>query len=484
MKRVIAIVFALCAVCFGRPAYSKVTLPSVIGSNMVLQRNGQAQLWGWSDKKEVTVKASWLKKSIHATVDRTGRWKTSIPTCEAGGPYTIEFNDGASLKIDNILMGEVWICSGQSNMQMPVQGFDSQPCNKTLPTLLKAGAYPRVRLFQVARTTAYTPQENCKGTWQVSSLSSAADFSAAAYYFGINLYDALQIPIGLIESDWGGTRIEAWMSEQAAQSVDPNILASNPAQNNTNQVATLYNGMIQPIAPFSARGFIWYQGESNKGMHKKYPRDMAAMVNCWRNLWNNNEMAFYYVQIAPFDYDIPMHRFEGRICPILCPLLVEAQIKALDLIPHSGMVVNTDLGDAIAIHPPYKDIVGQRIALMALDKTYGQKGIESCGPMFKNVVFEAGKAIVEFDTKSTLMPIDTPLKGFEIAGQDRKFYPADALVIHHDYDFTRKVSVSSSRVADPIAVRYAFRNVVEVNLTNTAGLPAYPFRTDDWDTVY
>lgn len=238
-------------------------------------------------------------------------------------------------------------------MEMPLKGFDSQPVHGGLDAAMRAGGYPGIRLFQVARATASEPQQDCTGKWETSSMRPASGFSAVGYYFGLWLHRALGIPVGLIESDWGATRIEAWMSAGAAQSVDEKILATDAAYDAQNRVAALYNAMIRPLTPYTLRGFIWYQGESNKGYHAKYPYDMAALAANWRAAWGGGEqMPFYYVQLAPFDYDIPMHRFRGEENPILLPLMVEAQIRALDLIPNTGMAVNTDLGDATQIHPP------------------------------------------------------------------------------------------------------------------------------------
>lgn len=483
MKRIF---FLMLALCLASPGMGQVRLPSILGSGMVLQRNCGVNIWGWAEPgRRIVVTPSWSAQSHTTRTDGNGRWRVQIPTPDAGGPYTLTIDDGEPVTLDDILIGEVWLCSGQSNMEMPLRGFDSQPVHGALEAAMQAGGYPGIRLFKVARATASAPQEDCTGRWEVSSMRSAADFSAVGYYFGLALFRALGIPVGLVESDWGATRIETWMSAAAAQGVDSGILATDAAHDAQNRVGALYNAMIRPLAPYTLRGFIWYQGESNKGFHAKYPRDMAAMAAAWRATWESDErMPFYYVQLAPFDYDIPMHRFRNERNPILLPLMVEAQLRALELIPNADMAVNTDLGSAVEIHPPRKDLVGQRLALLALTGTYGCTGIDSRGPQFEDVVFDGGKAVVTFRSNSTLHPVDTPLKGFEIAGADRVFHPAEARVIHRGYEFSRQVEVRSADVSAPVAVRYAFRNVVgEVNLMNTAGLPAFPFRTDTWDDI-
>ncbi len=481
MKRPI---FLLLALGLSLPGNGRVRLPSLVGSGMVLQRNSDARIWGRAEPgRRVTVTPSWGAEPAAVRADGSGRWSVRIETPDAGGPHTLTIDDGDPLVLDDILIGEVWLCSGQSNMEMPLRGFDSQPVNGSLETAMLAGEHPEIRLFRVSRAVSHEPQEDCTGTWQVSSMRSASGFSAVGYHFGLCLARALGIPIGLIESDWGATRIEAWMSREAARNVRHDILATDAEHDPQNRTGALYNAMIRPLTPYTLRGFVWYQGESNKGCHADYARNMAAMVAEWRDAWGGGErMPFYYVQLAPFDYDIPMHRFRGERNPVLLPLLVEAQLRALELIPNADMAVNTDLGDAREIHPPGKRIVGQRLALLALAGTYGLSGIDSRGPQFESVSFGEGRAVVTFRSESTLHPVDDPLEGFEIAGSDRVFQPAEPRVLHRGYDFSRQGEVRSDAVREPVAVRYAFRNVVgDVNLTNTAGLPAFPFRTDDWD---
>lgn len=342
MKRPI---FLLLALGLSLSGNGRVRLPSLVGSGMVLQRNSDARIWGRAEPgRRVTVTPSWGAEPAAVRADGSGRWSVRIETPDAGGPHTLTIDDGDPLVLDDILIGEVWLCSGQSNMEMPLRGFDSQPVNGSLETAMLAGEHPEIRLFRVSRAVSHEPQEDCTGTWQVSSMRSASGFSAVGYHFGLCL------------------------------------------------------------------------------------------------------------------------------------------ARALELIPNADMAVNTDLGDVREIHPPGKRIVGQRLALLALAGTYGLSGIDSRGPQFESVSFGEGRAVVTFRSESTLHPVDVPLEGFEIAGSDRVFHPAEARVLHCGYDFSRQVEVRSDAVREPVAVRYAFRNVVgDVNLTNTAGLPAFPFRTDDWD---
>lgn len=482
MKRIVALlsILAPIALC------AKVRLPSVIGDNMVLQREDNVRLWGWSEPgKTVQVQTGWSSRIHRTKSDRDGKWELTVATPEAGGPYEIVFNDGEALTIGNVLIGEVWLCSGQSNMQMPMKGYDSQPVAGSLDILMSASSNKSIRLFHTAIESSSTPKEDCHGEWQLSSMASVSDFSAVGYYFGLHLSQALGVPIGLIESDLGATRIEAWMSGEAALSVDSNVFETDCRHDATNKVSSMYNSMIFPLSKYSLRGFIWYQGESNKGYHKSYAANMEALVRNWREIWGKGEsMPFYYVQLAPFDYDIPMHRFNGEKNGILLPLMVEAQLEASEMIPNCAIAVNTDCGSPVDIHPSRKDIVGRRLALLALCGTYGFDSRDCNGPEYESCEFGNGKAIVSFRSGSTLFPIDVPIYGFEIAGEDRVFHEAEAYVVHEDYDFSRKVIVYSEKVLKPAAVRYAFRNVVgKVNLVNTIGLPAFPFRTDRWDDV-
>lgn len=482
MKRLLLItIFGMLAINLT----AKVTLPSILGDNMVLQRNTTVKLWGTATAgKQISVITSWNGKTTRTTVDTQGGWLVEVTTPEAGGPYAITFSDGEKLVLNNVMSGEVWLCSGQSNMEMPLRGFPSQPTKDALPAIMTADKHPQIRLFSVGRTTTQIPQDNCKGEWVQSSMASAADFSAVGYFFALSLYENLGIPVGMIQSSWGGTRIEAWMSPDAAKKVDAEVMKTDASNNEPNQVAALYNAMIYPLTNFAIKGFIWYQGESNKGGHKTYDKNMAEMVALWRDKWGNANMPFYFTEIAPFDYDIPMHRFNGETNDIIRPLIVEAQVRALGLIPNSGIAATGDIGDAVDIHPAPKAPIAQRLALMALCRDYGRKFDDYASPVMESVRYENGKAYVTFKTASTLHPVNgTPVKEFYIAGEDRVFYPANAVVEGEKHVFNRTVIVSSDKVSNPVAVRYAFRNVVQPNLTNTISLPALPFRTDNWDDV-
>jgi sialate O-acetylesterase len=367
-------------------------------------------------------------------------------------------------------------------MEMPVHGFFGQSVTGSVDEIMEANQYPDIRLFTVKRAPAATPKDDCEGSWQKSTMKSVRDFSATAYFFGKNLNKALNVPVGLIASKWGGTRIESWMTEESIREIpDINLdVALNPHSNtDAGKPSWLFNGMIAPLVHYTSKGFIWYQGESNQGNYFDYDKLMGAMVKLWRLSWKNMDMPFYYVQLAPYEYD--------GVEKTLLPLTIEAQYKALQYIPNAAIAPSSDLGHRTCIHPPQKKEVGQRLAFLALSHTYGMEGLPPDAPVIDMVTYEGSKAILTF--KNTPDPAALgrgsfdrytgEIKGFEMAGEDRKFYPAKANHILHN-----KIEVTCDRVPKPVAIRYAFRNWHEANVKTTDGLPLVPFRTDNWDDVY
>lgn len=477
MKKLLVLAWGLLA---AGPVFPKVKLPSVLGSNMVLQRECDANLWGWaSPSKKVTVTTSWDGRKYATRADADGNWLLKVATPAAGGPYTIRISDGEPVVLENVMVGEVWICSGQSNMGMPVCGYPGDPTERMNELMLEAGKYPSLRLFHVRPEAASEPKDDCDGMggWQVSSAHSVSGFTATGYIFGRKLCETLNVPVGMIQSDWGGTRIEAWMPEATAREVEADIVQTNDRFENPNKVGYLYNAMIRPLLNMTARGFIWYQGESNvhTNNYPHYAHYMEKLVSQWRGDWGDPDMPFYFVQLVP-------HIYEGGTDGIVLPLMIEQQLAAADRIPNCAMIGTSDMANAGTIHPSEKDQIGRRLALLALTKTYGLKGLIAESPRFESVRFEGGKAILQFKTEGTLGPnYKGRIKGFEIAGADKVFIPARAEYV---WGQPYTVVVSSELVSEPVAVRYAFRNVpAAATLTNTGGLPAFPFRTDDWDDV-
>lgn len=457
-------------------AQGKVKLPAVMGNHMVLQQNSSVKLWGWADGKNVTVTTSWNNRTYRTSTDKEGAWLIKVDT-PAGSytPYSIKISDGTPVTLTDILIGEVWICSGQSNMEMRVMGNMGQPVENSLETLLNTSNYrDRIRFITVPRTKNDARRTDFEGQkWEVPSPETTIDCSAAGYFFARQLTESLHIPVGLVINSWGGSRIEAWMDEQSLATVEGMDIAAakNPKRSMSQRLEGLYNTMLWPVKNFTARGFLWYQGESNISNYQFYTPMMTAMVQLWRNVWEAPDMPFYYVQIAP-------HKYKNSR-DTAAALLREAQAKALKTIPNSGMVPTTDIGDEICIHPARKEQVGIRLATLALTRTYGVGRLPSTGPMMTKVDYSGNKAKVTFDNASAgLAPSNCNLEGFEIAGADKKFYPAKARVAGR----TNTVEVWSEEVAQPVAVRYAFHNYVEnITLRNTFGISAFPFRTDTWE---
>jgi sialate O-acetylesterase len=475
MQRTIFFLILFLATIAVSPA--KVRLPAVLGSNMVLQRNSRVNIWGESEPdKNIAVTSSWNKKEYRTTTDNQGKWFLKIDTPEAGGPHSISISDGEeNVSLENVMSGEVWICSGQSNMEMTIHGNYGEYTEHSTQTLLEAGKYPDIRLFKMGYVSAAMPQDDCPGTWALPTVENVSNFSAVAYHFARTMADVIHVPIGLISSNWGASSIEAWISKESMDKIGRNeniIFKNKPGLMKQKIPTALYNGMIHPIIKYTAKGFIWYQGEGNRADYKYYDKMMAEMVSSWRNDWENRNMPFYYVALAPHK------NADGN--DIDRPLLVESQYQAHKLIPYSGVAETSDIGDYYTIHPPKKREIGIRLALLALTNDYGINGIEAKGPAFIKADYgQDGQVTVSFENAPFGFRAERELSGFEIAGEDKKFYQAKAMIVIGKSE----VKVFCSEVPKPVAVRYAFRNWCYGNLYNTSGIPAAPFRTDSWDEI-
>ncbi len=425
-------------------ARADVKLPAVFGSHMVLQRDVPIPVWGWAEAgEEVTVTLDSQAQQTKA--DAEGKWKVSFPALKVGGDaHTLTVAGRNTVKLDDILIGEVWVGSGQSNMEWPMTATaDPGPA-------IAAANHPQVRLFHVPKIQAPSPAKDVNASWKICTPETVPAFSGTLYYFGTKLQAELKVPVGLINSSWGGSPIEPWTIHEG-------------------QSGGMYNGMIAPLIPFPVRGAIWYQGETNV-LQKNglaYFDKMQKLIQGWRSVWGNENLAFYYVQIAPWKGS-----YEGDELPKLW----EAQVAALK-IPGTGMAVTTDLVDNIAdIHPKNKRDVGQRLALWALAKTYGQKDLIYSGPLFKSQTVDGNKIRLSFaHTADGLKSRDgQPLSEFEVAGEDGKFVPAAATIDG------ATVVVSAEGVAAPKFARFGWRTLANPNLVNSAGLPASPFQTENW----
>jgi len=462
-------------------AGAKVTLPSFFSDNMVLQRNTEASIWGWTDKKgDVTITTTWTGVKVTATPDANGKWMAKLPTPDAGGPYKIFITDGDKKEktvLENVLIGEVWFCSGQSNMEMPVGGYGGQPAAGAIDKILGAKAKTPIRICTIKKKASLTPLQECEGSWEENIPEAVTRTSATAYFFALKLQEMLDIPVGILITCWGGSTIETWMNRETisgkfGKEFDLSFLDGDKLIKQEYQTpCTLFNGQVAPLVPFTFKGMIWYQGESNRGRREQYIRLQKEYVAMMRDLFENPEAPFYFVQIAPYPYGAPDDWTSGYFC--------EAQRKSLDVIPHSGMAATVDIGEYGTIHPCKKQEVGSRLAYLALVKDYGFKGISPDSPSYESATFENGEALLTFTVPDGrgLSPGGVNLEGFEIAGADKVFHPASARV----QSWNNKVVVSSPDVPEPVAVRYCFRNWGIGTLYNNYGIPVGPFRTDNWD---
>ncbi len=475
MKRILTIAIALSSLL--SVAEAKVKLPAVLSDHMVLQQKTEVKLWGWADGKKVSVTTSWDKKTYKTTAAEDGSWSVKVSTQSAGfTPYSIKFSDGETTVLNDVLVGEVWICSGQSNMDMMMRGNSSQPVANSLENIMKSGKYRNsIRHLRVPRTNDPTPRSTFEGaSWQCASPEVIIDASAVAYYFAKNLTETLEVPVGILTTSWGGSTIESWMDRETLETVagaDVEKAAStNKAQHQRLQY--LFDTMLSPVIGYTAKGFLWYQGESNIFNYHLYAEMTKAMVQLWRSRWGNQEMPFYAVEISPYNYSGGQETGAA--------LLREAQFKAGTLLDNYGLVSTIDIGEELCIHPARKDVVGFRLANMALVKTYGMDVLPAAGPTVSKIEYTSGKAIVHFETTFRgLLQNFQNIKAFEIAGKDKVFYKACATVKNKT-----TVEVWCDAVPEPVAVRYAFRNSPgEINLFDNFGTPAYPFRSDDWDDV-
>lgn len=453
------------------------SLPAVISDHMVLQQRSNTAFWGLAPQGgKVEITPGWTKESYTARANENGKWKITIPTPKAGGPYQITFASGETrIVVNDVLLGEVWLCSGQSNMEMPLKGYNKQLVLHADEVIADAVNHPDIHIFRVPKIVSAVPLDDCKGSWQPASVTTAPNFSAVAYQYAKMLQEKLHVPVGIISTYWGGTAIQSWMSEKNLSGF-PEVFSTSrpdtikdPEMNPEHTPAILFNSMILPVSNYTIKGFIWYQGESNREHPLLYRRLLPAMVKEWRWLWGNSRLPFYYVQIAPYGYYDPEHKN-------LPAILRESQLLAMPDIPYAGMAVTLDIGKEKYIHPPDKTTVSQRLSYWALAKTYHQKGISYAAPVFKKMKIAGNAAYIYFDrTKDGLTANGKSLENFEIAGSDHIFHPATASIIH-----TNQVKVQSDSVAAPVAVRYAFKNWVTGDLFNTAGLPVSSFRTDNW----
>lgn len=459
-------------------AFAKVELPPVFADNMVLQQNCEAAIWGKAaPKAKVTITTTWSDTQTVVKADKDGKWSAHIATPSAGGPYEITFCDGERVTLKNVLIGEVWICSGQSNMEMPMKGFHGQPTAGSTDLIIGAKPSTLIRSCNIHKAVSLKEEETCGATWYENTPEGVAEASATAYFFAKRLHETLDIPIGIINVSWGGSTIHAWMKKELLEEeykgvFDLDFYNEGKLPEETphfQSAALLHNGMLHPLAPFTAKGFIWYQGCSDIWQYDRYRSLQNSFVKMLREKWGNEKMPFYFTQIAPYIYGNPDAPDAGY--------MMWSQAQSVADIPYSGMAPTHDAGELACIHPSNKKVVGDRLAFLALTKDYGIKGIDAETPIASSFVFKDGKAYVTFNAGQIgLSPIEIDLEGFELAGQDKKFYPATARIEGN----RQSICVSSPDVKDPIAVRYGIKNWSEATLFNCFGIPVSPFRSDNW----
>ena len=476
MKRIL-IILGLTALTL--MAQAKVKLPDFMGDNMVLQQRTDAALWGTARPGgTVTIRPGWTKTKTSVTADpQTGKWFARVQTPEAGGPYDIVFSDGEKFTVSNVLIGEVWWCSGQSNMEMPVKGYGSQPAAGGVDAIVSARASTPIRICKIQRKSSPEPQDTVTTDgWQLHTPETVANTSATAYFFAKYLQGVIDVPVGIIESDWGGSSIETWLDEKTireefAGEFNLDHLGSTPVKPKRvhQDPCLLYNGQVHALVPYSLGGMIWYQGETNRARPEQYVRLQTAYVKMMRELFRSPDAPFYFVQIAPYNYGDPESWMSGYF--------YEAQQKTLQTIPNSGMAATVDIGEWGTIHPCRKADVGKRLALLAMQHKYGIKGIEADAPTVKSVTYDGETAVVTFNCGYLgINPMGREVDGFELAGADKVFHPAKAKRKTND-----TFHVWSKEVPEPVAVRYCFRNWGVGTIFNAYGIPVAPFRTDDWD---
>ncbi|QCW99535.1 sialate O-acetylesterase [Aggregatimonas sangjinii] len=477
MKRINIGFFLVLGTTFFTIASAQTGTPSCFGNDMLLQQNDTIAIWG-HDKPDTPIKltTSWGAISETST-NKEGKWRTTLPTVPASfKKHSIDIQGSSLLRYENILLGELWFVSGQSNMEMPVKGFKNSPVDNAAEFLSEA-KNPNIRLFNSARAGSLQPQDTVNGSWVEADSADVANFSAVGYLFAKKLFDSIQVPVGIIEAAWGGTKIEAWIPKDSLAKFSAVTIpeTSLTDASKRKRPTEIYNGMIAPFRNFTIKGFLWYQGESNRNQPEAYKAFQHTLVNSWRAQWQDTTLPFYLVQIAPYAYE--KHR---ETPAIKAALLREAQSNSAREITNSGIAITTDVGDCDDIHPAKKEPIADRLVRLALNRDYGFKKIDFLAPTFSAIEIKGNTAMVKFEKSPTsinehFVLKEDSLSGFAIAGSDQIFYPAKAIIKD---DLT--IAVSSSQVKEPIAVRYGFEDCYEGNLYSSTEIPIGPFRSDSW----
>ena len=475
MLRRILFFAALSTMTLGSQA--KVRLPHIIGDNMILQQDSKARLWGWDTPgKAVKVNVSWSKETFSAKTDNNGKWILEVQTPKASyTPLSITFNDGDKTTISNVLSGEVWVCAGQSNMEMPVKGFGNCPVEGYNKAVMNANEYKGIHYVKIPSVMSTKPLDDSQCEWKVISPETVGDASATGYFFAQAINKTLNIPVGLVMANKGGTRVESWLDrdyleKNTTESLDSMAMIKKFPYDYLRPLLW-GNGTFSPILKYTVKGIIFYQGCSNVGDPAgQYTKRLNDLVSQWRRDFKLGEIPFYFVQIAPY--------FNSDVNGDWGPKLREQQFNASKIIPNSGIVCTDDLVypyESQQIHPSQKQQVGERLALQALNKTYGMKDIWCESPEFKDMKISNDTCYINLKNDYNAISRYEDIHGFEVAGADKVFHKANA-----SYYWTKGLIITCPEVKTPVAVRYAFRNWGYGNVKNGALLPLFPFRTDHW----
>ena len=458
---------------------AQIELSNLFSDNMVLQQESHVNIWGKAKKnQELIIYTSWSGKIIRTIVKDDGSWEVKIKTPSAGGPYNIQVTcDGETKTINNVLIGEVWLASGQSNMEMTLSGNNREPVNGSLDAIANSNN-TKIRFFNVKVKVSDERIDDIEGEWLEANFKNTPNFSAVAYSFAKYLNQVLDIPFGIINSPKDGSVAEAWISPDVLKKITTNKELSYYAKQPHNNPSVLFNGMINAIIPFTIKGVIWYQGEGNSGRYQNYMKLMNGLIKNWRDEWGLGDFPFYFVQLAP-------NGSLGQGNGTSQAFLREAQLRTMLSVENTGMAVTLDIGSTITNHPPEKLLIGKRLAYWALAKNYGFNGLPHSGPVYESMKVKNNKVYVNFKfAKNGVTSYGKPLSGFEIAGEDKIFYSADALIDPHwsaGWENRSVLTLSNKNVPNPLYIRYGWKNYIEGALYNVEGLPASSFRSYDFD---
>lgn len=464
---------------FSFSSIAQIELSNLFSDNMVLQQESHVNFWGKAKKnQELIIYTSWSAKIIRTIVKDDGSWEVKIKTPSAGGPYNIQVTcDGETKTINNVLIGEVWLASGQSNMEMTLSGNNREPVNGSLDAIANSNN-TKIRFFNVKVKVSEERIDDIEGEWLEANFKNTPNFSAVAYSFAKYLNQVLDIPFGIINSPKDGSVAEAWISPDVLKKITTNKELSYYAKQPHNNPSVLFNGMINAIIPFTIKGVIWYQGEGNSGRYQNYMKLMNGLIKNWRDEWGLGDFPFYFVQLAP-------NGSLGQGNGTSQAFLREAQLRTMLSVENTGMAVTLDIGSTKTNHPPEKLLIGKRLAYWALAKNYGFNGLPHSGPVYESMKVKNNKVYVNFKfAKNGVTSYGKPLSGFEIAGEDKIFYSADASIDPHwsaGWENRSVLTLSNKNVPNPLYIRYGWKNYIEGALYNVEGLPASSFRSYDFD---